>query len=66
MGGNDGNENEGNDEVSCPNKTGDRNGLICHKIAAKDGHPLCLYSRAPRDSDGDDEAASLLATGGKE
>eukprot|EP00584_Thalassiosira_punctigera_P015780 CAMPEP_0172555380 /NCGR_PEP_ID=MMETSP1067-20121228/58385_1 /TAXON_ID=265564 ORGANISM="Thalassiosira punctigera, Strain Tpunct2005C2" /NCGR_SAMPLE_ID=MMETSP1067 /ASSEMBLY_ACC=CAM_ASM_000444 /LENGTH=474 /DNA_ID=CAMNT_0013343897 /DNA_START=76 /DNA_END=1500 /DNA_ORIENTATION=- len=65
-GGNDGDENEGDDEVSCPNKTGDRNGLIRHQIAAEDGHPLRLYSRAPRDGDGDDEAASLLATGGKE
>ncbi|KAL9181989.1 hypothetical protein ACHAXT_012332 [Thalassiosira profunda] len=32
-----------------PNKTGDRNGLRRHQIAADDGHPLRLYSRAPRD-----------------
>ena len=35
--------------IELPNKTGDRNGLIRHEIIADDGHPLRLYSRAPRD-----------------
>eukprot|EP00581_Thalassiosira_minuscula_P006712 CAMPEP_0183705942 /NCGR_PEP_ID=MMETSP0737-20130205/2893_1 /TAXON_ID=385413 /ORGANISM="Thalassiosira miniscula, Strain CCMP1093" /LENGTH=461 /DNA_ID=CAMNT_0025933209 /DNA_START=93 /DNA_END=1478 /DNA_ORIENTATION=- len=53
-----------NPTITVPNKTGDRDGLIRHEIIADDGHPLRLYSRAPRNSD-DSNNQQLHQTKGK-